>query len=125
MPTRSSMALTVWRRSSLEPIFQMVSGSATMSVTRRRGFSDEIGSWKIICTCVRSVRRSLRLSAVSSVSPKRMRPDVGLSTCTMARPVVDFPQPDSPTRPSVSPARMVKEMPATAWTVVLPFWNKT
>ena len=29
--------------------FQMSSGSATMSPTLRRGFSDEIGSWKIIC----------------------------------------------------------------------------
>ena len=96
-----------------------------MSMTRRRGFSDEIGSWKIICTCVRSVRRSPRLSAVSSVSPKRIRPEVAFSTWTMARPVVDLPQPDSPTRPSVSPWRMVKVMPATAWTVVLPWWNET
>ena len=61
MPTRSSMALAVSRRSSLLPIFQIVSGSATMSVTCRRGFSEEIGSWKIIWTCVRSVRRSQRL----------------------------------------------------------------
>ena len=110
----------VWpprRRSSLVPIFQMVSGSATMSITLRRGLSDEIGSWKIICTWVRSVRRSPRLSAVSSVSPKRILPEVAFSTWTMARPVVDLPQPDSPTRPSVSPWRMVKVMPATACTV--------
>ena len=115
----------VCRRSSLVPIFQMLSGSATMSLTRRRGLSDEIGSWKIICTCVRSVRRSPRLSAVSSVSPKRILPEVARSTWTMARPVVDLPQPDSPTRPSVSPWRMVKLMPATAWTVVLPWWKET
>ncbi len=31
------------------PISQMSSPSATMSPTLRRGFSDEIGSWKIIC----------------------------------------------------------------------------
>ena len=43
-------------RSALEPIFQMSSGSITMSFTLRRGFSDEIGSWKIICTLVRSTR---------------------------------------------------------------------
>ena len=98
----------------------MVSGSATMSITLRRGLSEEIGSWKIICTWVRSVRRSPRLSAVSSVSPKRILPEVAFSTWTMARPVVDLPQPDSPTRPSVSPWRMVKVMPATACTVTLP-----
>ena len=32
------------------------------------------------------------------------------------RPVVDLPQPDSPTRPSVSPALTSKETPQTAWT---------
>jgi len=36
IPTESSMALTLARRSSSVPIFQMVSGSATMSATRRR-----------------------------------------------------------------------------------------
>ena len=125
MPTRSSMAFDASRRSAFVPICQIVSGSDTMSITRRRGFSDEIGSWKIIWTWVRSVRRSPRLSAVMSVSLKRMRPDVARSTCTTARPVVVFPQPDSPTRPSVSPCRMVKEIPATACTAVLPFWNVT
>ena len=102
------------------PIFQMVSGSDTMSMTRRRGFSEEIGSWKIICTCVRSVRRSPRLSDVSSVSPNTILPEVAFSTWTMARPVVDLPQPDSPTSPSVSPWRRLKVMPATACTVALP-----
>ena len=120
MPTWSSMALALAARSSLVPIFQMTSGSATMSRTLRRGLSEEIGSWKIICTWVRSVRRSPRLSVVSSVSPKRMVPEVARSTWTMARPVVDLPQPDSPTSPSVSPLRSEKLMPATACTAVLP-----
>ena len=34
----------------------------------------------------------------------------------MQRPVVVLPQPDSPTRPSVSPLRIVKLMPSTAFT---------
>src|SRR5579859_1264753 len=34
----------------------------------------------------------------------------------MARPVVDLPQPDSPTRPRVSPRRTVKSIPSTALT---------
>ena len=59
------------------------------------------------------------------MSPKRIRPEVARSTWTMARPVVDLPQPDSPTRPSVSPCVMVNVMPATAWTVWLPLWKDT
>ena len=35
----------------------------------------------------------------------------------IARPVVDLPQPDSPTRPSVSPRTTSKLTPDTAWTV--------
>ena len=45
-------------RSSFVPIFQMFSGSSTISRTLRRGFSDEIGSWKIIWMLVRTVRMS-------------------------------------------------------------------
>src|SRR6185295_2512163 len=39
----------------------------------------------------------------------------------MARPVVDLPQPDSPTRPSVSPFSTKKSMPSTARTA--PTWR--
>ena len=39
------------------------------------------------------------------------RPDGGRSTCTMARPVVDLPQPDSPTSPRVSPRRDAERHP--------------
>jgi len=34
--------------------------------------------------------------------------------CSTARPSVDFPQPDSPTRPSVSPRAICKDTPDTA-----------
>ena len=54
------------RRSDLEPRFQMLSGSATMLATLRRGFSDEIGSWKIICMRVRAARIASVLNVVSS-----------------------------------------------------------
>src|SRR5437867_6926756 len=39
----------------------------------------------------------------------------------MARPVVDFPHPDSPTRPSVSPFSTKKSIPSTARTA--PTWR--
>ena len=41
---------------------------------------------------------------------------MGGGSCMMARPVVDLPQPDSPTRPRVSPGSTSKLMPDTAWT---------
>src|SRR5215216_3490504 len=41
----------------------------------------------------------------------------------MARPVVDLPHPDSPTRPSVSPGLTWNEMPSTAWTAPTCFWK--
>ncbi len=60
MPTSSSVLSTSVDRSWPEPRFQIVSGSITMSRTLRRGLSDEIGSWKIICIRVRASRMSLR-----------------------------------------------------------------
>src|SRR6266404_5422089 len=48
---------------------------------------------------------------------KTMRPEVMSSMRRTARPVVDLPQPDSPTSPSVSPRLTVKDTPSTAFTV--------
>ena len=39
------------------------------------------------------------------------------------RPSVDLPQPDSPTRPSVSPSRTSKLTPSTAWTRATSRWK--
>src|SRR5690606_30373012 len=48
-------------------------------------------------------------------------------SCMMARPVVDLPQPDSPTSPRVSPSSTSRLTPDTAWTLspVLPTGNST
>ncbi len=46
-----------------------------------------------------------------------MLPPVGSISRSTVRPTVDLPQPDSPTRPSVSPARIEKLTPSTANTV--------
>ena len=51
-----------------------------MSPTRRRGFRDEMGSWKIICIRVRIRRRSSPSSSVSSVPSKATRPCLGGGT---------------------------------------------
>src|SRR3954453_12187742 len=50
---------------------------------------------------------------MTSLNPVALSGSVSLR---MERPVVDLPQPDSPTSASVSPARKVKETFSTAWT---------
>ena len=55
------------------------------------------------------------LEHVAAVEPDRARSRRSSSRSTQ-RPVVDFPQPDSPTRPSVSPRSTEKEIPDTACT---------
>ena len=50
-------------------------------------------------------------------------PAVGSSRRTSIRPRVDFPQPLSPTSPNVSPARMVRSTPSTAFTLRTLFRN--
>ena len=60
--------------------------------------------------------RRRRERASASCPSKRTDPLVGRSSWRMQRPVVVLPQPDSPTRPSVSPRRIVKLTPSTART---------
>src|ERR1044072_9299264 len=50
-------------------------------------------------------------------------PEVMSIIFRMARPVVLFPQPDSPPKPSVSPRRTSNDTPSTAFT--LPTWRRT
>ncbi len=49
-------------------------------------------------------------------------PEVMSIIFRMARPVVLLPQPDSPTRPRVSPRRTSNDTPSTAFT--LPTWRR-
>src|SRR3954469_15573392 len=56
-------------------------------------------------------------SGASTASPSNTSsPASGTSRCSNRRARVDFPQPDSPTMPRVSPLRTLKETPSTAWT---------
>ena len=52
-----------------------------------------------------------------SAPPNSMAPLVASSSLRMVRPTVVLPQPDSPTRPSVSPAAIVNETSSTAFTI--------
>src|SRR5262249_8495289 len=71
---------------------------------------------KMLCLSFRSAG-SDRLSSPVTFRPwNETSPDVGSISRRIDRPVVDLPQPDSPTSPSVSPAMMSNETSSTAWT---------
>ena len=59
------------------------------------------------------------LACVMSAPAKRIVPPVASSSLSTARPTVVLPQPDSPTRPSVSPAITWIETSSTAFTVAV------
>ena len=82
-----------------------------------RGLSELYGSWKMTCMRRRIPRSSASESFAMSRPSKITSPLVGASSRRMARPVVVLPQPDSPTSPSVSPRRIEKLTPSTAFTV--------
>jgi hypothetical protein len=70
-------------------------------------------------------RIRVRSNCVMSWPSKTMLPAVGSSMRNTARPVVDLPQPLSPTSPRVSPRRRLNETPSTACTVATCFWTIT
>src|SRR6476661_6950588 len=90
------------------------------------GFSDDSGSWKIIA---RSRPRRSRMSSSGSDSrsvpskftePVIVDPRPG-SNLMMASDVTDFPQPDSPTSPTVCPGATEKLTLSTAVNGATPF----
>ena len=102
----------------------MTIGSEMMLATLMRGFNEEYGSWKIICMRRRKARSLRPLTSLRTVPSKVTVPSVGRYSCRIARPVVDLPQPDSPTRPSVSPSRTKNEIPSTAFTSAILRWKR-
>ena len=58
-----------------------------------------------------------RPPTITGAPAMRAVPDVGGRIPAMTRPSVDFPQPDSPTRPTTSPAPIVSETRSSACTV--------
>src|ERR1700682_877206 len=86
------------------------------------GFRDVIGSWKIMAT---SLPRNSRTSSsfiwttswsLNRIRPETIRPGSGTSR-RMEKAVIVFPEPDSPTMPTVSPRPTLKLIPSTAWTM--------
>src|SRR5262245_20598501 len=70
----------------------------------------------MICISRLSGRRERWPRCVMSSPSNRSVPAVGSSSRTIRRAVVDLPQPDSPTMPSVSPRLTVRLTPSTACT---------
>src|ERR1044072_1188848 len=91
-------------------------GAPTIAPTGCRGFSEEYGSWKIIWTSRRIGRIEAVPRCVMSLPSNSIFPEVGSSSRVISRPMVDLPQPDSPTTPRVSPWRTSKSRPSTACT---------
>ncbi len=91
-----------------------------ISDTDMRGLSEPNGSWKTICSSRRFGRIASKESLPMSVPLNSMRPLDEIMRAS-ARPSVVLPEPDSPTTPSVWPARTVTSMPSTAltWSTVL------
>ena len=90
------------------------SGSARMSPISRAGFSEVYGSWNTTCRSRLRTRRSLRVAWLMSLPSKLIFPPVTGASPRMARPRVVLPEPDSPTRPRVSPRPMVMLMSVRA-----------
>src|SRR3954471_7724240 len=95
-------------------------GSAMMSPADIREFSEAYGSWKTICTRPRNFSRSLPRRLKGSMPSKRTVPESGRSSIINVLASVDFPQPDSPTRPRVSPRPRSRVMPSSAVSLLLP-----
>src|SRR6218665_3990149 len=96
-----------------------------MSLTFMRGFSEPYGSWETICTRRRNCLACAHEKLVTSWPSNRMRPLVLCSMCISAKPVVDLPQPLSPTTLNVSPRWTENDTPSTALTVATCFLNST
>src|SRR5262245_29297763 len=70
----------------------------------------------MICISFRSPRNRRLSSVVTFSFWNHTSPEVGSINRRIVRPVVDLPQPDSPTRPSVSPGWISKVTSSTACT---------
>src|SRR5262245_29483727 len=94
----------------------MRNGAPTIVPIVCRGVNDEYGSWKMICISRRNGRIPDQPNRVISRPSNSIDPPVGDNNFVTTRPVVDFPHPDSPTNPNVSPAHTSNATPSTPFT---------
>ena len=108
LSTILSRSATRSGRSARVPMSWTFSTSASASPTLILGFSEEYGSWKTIWNRRRRSLSSRPDSRSRSTPSKVISPAVGSSRHTIIRARVDFPQPLSPTTPTISPRRHVQ-----------------
>ena len=111
MRTRSSISRLRRRISSPPSVVCSRMASAIWAPILSAGFSDIIGSWNTMpIRGPRSLRMAASGSVVSSCPWKRIEPALtaapGGSRRSTARASMVFPEPDSPTSPCTSPARI-------------------
>jgi hypothetical protein len=79
-----------------------------------RGLSEPYGSWNTICIRRRSGLSSASEAWAISTPSNLIEPASGSISRMIIRASVDFPQPLSPTMPSVSPAARRRDASSTA-----------
>src|SRR2546425_1265153 len=129
MPTIASSS-TARRRASAPAIPRWISSpSLSWRSMVSTGFSDVIGSWKIMAISRPRTRRisssfSVKRSRpLKSTCPPTMRPAGAATSRMMLRAETLLPHPDSPTSATVSPALTSQETSSTARTMPAPVWN--
>ena len=120
--------------SFLSSFWCSIMASKTWSPHVKTGFNEVMGSWKIIAISfprydLISSSEAFNRSTFSPfflwkiISPPLILPGgLGISLIAESE-VTDFPEPDSPTIPTVSPLFKVKLILFTAFTVVPSVWN--
>src|SRR5262245_8717320 len=117
--TRARMPRILARRSPASSLVWVFSTSSICSPQVMTGLSAVIGSWKIIDMRVQRSSRRRASSAARMFSPcSRISPELGFSALA-SRPmtvkaITDLPEPDSPTRQTISPGLTVKFTLSTA-----------
>ena len=128
IPTSWSTSIARSVASCLETCLWIRTGSAIWRPTVIVGFSEVIGSWKIMATLLPRTSRIcfsgiFTSSLPSSVTvPRTTWPTFG-SSFMIDSPTVLLPHPDSPTRPRHSPSATENDTPSTAPTFAVRRWN--
>src|SRR5665213_1112069 len=128
--TRSRMAMILALRALASSLVWVSSTSSICSPQVMTGLSAVIGSWKIIDMRVQRSWRRRSSEAARMFSPSsRISPLVGFSALA-SRPITvkaitDLPEPDSPTRQTISPGLTVKLTFSTACARSAPLGRAT
>ncbi len=122
MRTRSRRGMTRALACRLSNLEWARIASSIWKPTRRTGFREVMGSWKIMATSPPRYSSSSPEVIVTTsrflnkIWPPEILPGSG-TRLRIESAVIDLPLPDSPTMPSVSPASISKLTPSTARTV--------